>query len=66
MSAEATTAGFIFLAVVAAVLLLLPRWPRSRLPSNSDALASLFMMRMTRLALVVMWWWVGWHFLGTG
>lgn len=66
MSAEATTFGFVVLAVVAFCLLLLPYAPRSRMPMNIDVMLSLLLSRGTRIALVVLWWWVGWHFLGTG
>lgn len=66
MSSVVTTGGFIVLAVVALALLLLPRMAPHRFLSNVEMLESLFYARITRFALVVVWWWVGWHFLGTG
>ncbi|WP_406632147.1 DUF6186 family protein [Amycolatopsis sp. WGS_07] len=53
-----------FGAIVAAAILL---WLGSHLfpkkiPSLTSVLSALMRKRSTRIALVLAWWWVGWHF----
>ena len=66
MSADVTTWGFVILAALAAALVIGPTVKPSAMATNRELLQSLFSARVTRVACVVVWWWLGWHFLGTG
>ena len=57
-----STIGYVILALVALAL-----WAYSRLKPNTVAplgvlFERLMSRRRTRLALVAVWWWLGWHF----
>jgi Family of unknown function (DUF6186) len=53
-----------YLACLGAAILvdLESRRRRSRLPSVADVFSALSARRAGRLAVIVGWWWLGWHF----
>lgn len=60
---DATVGGY--LAVVAAVLVLevLARRPGSTLPTFGEVVSATAATVPGRIALIGLWWWLGWHFL---
>jgi Family of unknown function (DUF6186) len=57
-----TVAGYLILVVGTVVLELTARRDTSRLPSLGDVVSTLSSRRAGRVAVIVGWWWVGWHF----
>lgn len=55
-----TYVGFVFLFLV---LVLLGRKFSNRLAPFSEMLRYVMRHRITRFALFMVWWWLGWHFL---
>jgi hypothetical protein len=53
--------GFVMLGVV---LALMGRLRPNRLAPLSELLKYIMRHRITRIALFMTWWWLGWHFLG--
>lgn len=60
---ELTIAGYLFCLVGAVVVALLPLGSRWRIASLFELLDSVLANRTARVALVVCWWWIGWHFV---
>jgi hypothetical protein len=58
-----TIAGFALLAMVAATLTLAGRTGRLGLVPPGELLAALRSLLPARLAIVLAWAWLGWHFL---
>jgi hypothetical protein len=59
---DVTYLGFSVIGVVAVVLVLVSHWRRSRVPTLSVVFSRLMRKRTTRVALVLAWWWIGFHF----
>ncbi len=58
--------GYAFLAVGAAVLVLIGRIVPRRFARFGDLLDIVMRSRSTRIGIVLFWWWMmGWHFLVT-
>ncbi|HYY78879.1 MAG TPA: DUF6186 family protein [Actinomycetes bacterium] len=57
-----TIAVFAALTVAAVALHLLARRPSSRVPRLGDLIGVLVETRRGRVGLVLVWWWLGWHF----
>lgn len=62
-SAAVTVAGFVLFALAGVGLELAARRPRSRLPRLGDVLSLVTSTGPGRVALLLCWWWLGWHFL---
>ena len=61
-SRSVTIAGFVLMALAAVGLALRARQPRSRVPRFTDLLGALLETRRGRVGVVLVWWWLGWHF----
>lgn len=59
----ATIVGFVVMATIAVVLVVLPRMRRDLLGTTGETFARLIRTRPARLAVVVVWAWLGWHVL---
>jgi hypothetical protein len=57
-----TVAGYLVIAIAILALDLAARRDTSRLPSLGDVVSTLSSRRAGRIAVVIGWWWVGWHF----
>lgn len=65
-SGALTAAGYAALtACLAVVALVAWRWP-GLVPRVSDVVQHAARTRAGQLVLVLMWWWLGWHFLLAG
>jgi Family of unknown function (DUF6186) len=58
---DVTIGGFIVLGVVM-VTLVAASWA-GRLPRFGEVVDLLMARRMWRVLVVLIWWWLGWHFL---
>jgi hypothetical protein len=58
-----TIAGFVLLATIAVVLVVLPHVRRGALATAGETFTRLTRTRLARLAFVLAWAWLGWHFL---
>lgn len=59
---DLTYAGFALIGVAAVVLVLLSHVRAARIPTLSVVFTRLMRRRTTRVALVLAWWWIGFHF----
>jgi hypothetical protein len=57
-----TVAGYIAVAAAAVALELAARRKDSRLPTVGDVYSKLSARRFGRVAVLLSWWWLGWHF----
>lgn len=55
--------GFIACATLLVVIAILGERDRDRFASLGDLLDRVMATRTARIAIVVFWWWLGWHFL---
>lgn len=55
--------GFVVLVVVGLLLELHARRPGSRLPTMTRLAQVVIATRTGRVLAVLIWWWLGWHFL---
>lgn len=62
-SGRLTVGIYVCLAASLLVLELMARRPRSRIPTFPDLLRSGMRRRDVQLAVLLTWWWLGWHFL---
>jgi hypothetical protein len=58
-----TIAGYLACAAAVIALVVLSHVPRAPLATFSQLLDRILADRATRIALIVFWWWLGWHFL---
>ena len=61
-SRDVTIAAFVLLGAFIVVLNRLSRRDGSRIPSLADVLGWLMSSTTGRVATLLSWWWVGWHF----
>lgn len=59
---DLTYAGFALIGVVALALILFSHRKNSPVPTLSVLFGRLMRRRTTRVALVLAWWWIGFHF----
>ncbi|HEX3825020.1 MAG TPA: DUF6186 family protein [Mycobacteriales bacterium] len=57
-----TIAGYLGFTAAAVALDLLARRSGSRLATISDVFGKLSDRRIGRVAVMLLWWWLGWHF----
>jgi len=53
--------GYCVLLVALVALIFASRRPAARIPTGGRLFASIRSTRIGRIALVLVWWWVGWH-----
>jgi hypothetical protein len=58
-----TVTGYVLIGVAALVVELLARRPGSRIPTVSQLLRQLMRERWGRVGMLLVWWWLGFHFL---
>lgn len=59
----ASILGFTAVAAAIAILITLSQGEDARLASLADLLDRAMASRAVRIALLLAWWWIGWHFL---
>jgi hypothetical protein len=57
-----TVAGYLVIAAAAVIVGLMARRSGSRLPTIGDVYSKLSARRFGRVAVMLSWWWLGWHF----
>jgi hypothetical protein len=57
-----TIAGYLAVVLAAVALDLAARRPQSRLATIGDVYSKLSSRRIGRVAVMLSWWWLGWHF----
>jgi len=57
-----TVVGFAFIAIALIGLELVARRRGSRIPTAGQMFGFLMQTRVTRLLILVLWGWLGWHF----
>ncbi len=63
MTAAITIAGYLCFVVAGCVIWLVTRREKSKVASLGDLLDRVMHHRATRVAIMLAWWWIGWHFL---
>ncbi len=63
MSRILTIGGYGVLAIAMVVLLVLGHRRRSSIAPFGELVDVILIDRTTRLAIMLCWWWLGWHFL---
>ncbi len=63
MTAAITIAGYLCFVVAGFVIWLVTRREKSKVASLGDLLDRVMHHRATRVAIMLAWWWIGWHFL---
>jgi hypothetical protein len=58
-----TVAGYLSFVVLALVVWLYSRKHHTKIAKVSELFDRIMHHRATRVALVLAWWWIGWHFL---
>lgn len=61
-----TVAVYLICAFVLAVTELLARHSSARIPRLADLFRWMLRRRSAQIGIVMAWWWIGWHFLGSG
>ncbi len=59
----AAVLGFAILAVTVLAIDRLARRPQSQLAGFGTVMSRLMATRSGRIGVLVVWWWLGWHFL---
>jgi hypothetical protein len=62
-SRAVTIGGFVVLGLALLACQALARRERSRIPSAGELLTAAMRRRPGRIAVLLAWWWLGWHFL---
>jgi len=60
---EITIAAYAVLALAIAVVELASRPEGSEIPTFSEMVSLVTSVFLGRVALIALWWWLGWHFL---
>ncbi|MFM2024374.1 MAG: hypothetical protein RLZZ56_387 [Actinomycetota bacterium] len=56
-------AGYLVILALGILLWLLSKFERIRLHKVGDLMDRILHHRTTRIAIILGWWWLGWHFL---
>ncbi|GAA1994047.1 DUF6186 family protein [Catenulispora subtropica] len=62
-SREITIAGYVLVGLAVVVVELVARRPGSRVPTLSQLVGFVMRQRWGRLGVLLLWWWLGFHFL---
>ena len=63
---RALTVGvFVIIGIALLVTEVLARYTTARVPTLSTLLRWAMRRRSAQIGLVMAWWWIGWHFLGS-
>ncbi|MGH3814796.1 MAG: DUF6186 family protein [Pseudonocardiaceae bacterium] len=60
---ELTIAAYVLITAAIVVLEVLERRRDSTVPTFSDVVSTVAGTLPGRIALIALWWWLGWHFL---
>ena len=63
MTTQIIVGGYIFFVLVGIALWLYSRRPNSPVANVAAMIDRIMHHRTTRVAIMLGWWWVGWHFL---
>ncbi len=63
MSTELVIGGYLFFVVLGIALWLYARSDKTPVASVGELIDRIMHHRTTRVAIMLAWWWVGWHFL---
>lgn len=63
MTREIILFGYALSAILVFGAWLAGRWLPHRIASAGNLLAHMMQTRSTRFGLLVVWWWLGWHYL---
>ncbi|MEY2676603.1 MAG: hypothetical protein RL510_623 [Actinomycetota bacterium] len=63
MTAAITIAGYLCFVAAGLVIWLVTRRVKSKVASLGELLDRVMHHRATRVAIMLAWWWIGWHFL---
>jgi hypothetical protein len=63
MTAAITRAGYLCFVAAGLVIWLVTRRVKSKVASLGELLDRVMHHRATRVAIMLAWWWIGWHFL---
>jgi hypothetical protein len=63
MTAAITIAGYLCFVAAGLVIWLVTRREKSKVASLGELLDRVMHHRATRVAIMLAWWWIGWHFL---
>ena len=58
-----TIAGYVVIGLAAVLVELVARRPSSRIPRFSDLVSRVMHERWGRVGMLLVWWWLGFHFL---
>ncbi|MEY9930668.1 hypothetical protein ABH926_005315 [Catenulispora sp. GP43] len=58
-----TIAGYVVIGVAAVLVELLARRPHSRVPRLSQLVSRVMHEKWGRVGMLLVWWWLGFHFL---
>ena len=62
-SSVVVIAGYLILLTLGIILWLLSKFERIKLHKVGILMDRILHHRTTRVAIILAWWWVGWHFL---
>lgn len=63
MTTQIIVGGYIFFVLLGVALWLYSRRPSSPVANVAAMIDRIMHHRTTRVAIMLAWWWVGWHFL---
>jgi hypothetical protein len=58
-----TIAGYVLIGLAAVLVEIVARRPSSRIPRFSEVLSRAMHDRWGRVGMLLVWWWLGFHFL---
>ena len=58
-----TIAGYVLIGAAAVLVELIARRPSSRVPTLSQVIRHVMNERWGRVGMLLVWWWLGFHFL---
>lgn len=63
MTTQIIIGGYLFFVLLGIVIWLISKRPTSPLANVGSMIDRIMHHRTTRVAIMLAWWWVGWHFL---
>jgi hypothetical protein len=65
MNIESSSTGYFVLVLLGIIIWEYSRMNPSRIAPFGELIRHLMQKRMNRIALIAIWWWLGWHFIGS-